>query len=433
LNPQNAGAKCPAELRRGKSRGVTEEMVRKAVILAAGLSTRTYPLTVRKPKPLLKLANEPNLCHLLRGLKKVGVDHVVLVVGFERQQIERRFGNSFEGIRIDYALQEKALGTGHAVLQAETFVKGEPFMVLNGDDLLLPDALQESARAVPSLIVAWHHQPQRFGVVEVANGYVHRIQEKPREAPPKALVSTGAWVLPPEAMDWLKKLPPAEDGEIRLPDIMPNLVQIGLKAVVTEEGWMPVTYPWDVLLATKHLLNLWEANRIGDLLPPPQILGEVHPNAELVGDVRIEPGAKIGAGSKIVGPSIVGKGSIIEEGCDIVRTVIGENCHIKRGAHIEDSVLLDNVWVGEDAEVEWSVVGDNAVLGNEVKVFSKVPTGITVRSVVKGQLVDTGMERLGCVIGDNARIGDRCTFYPGVKVWVDKVVMPRTEVFEDVR
>jgi len=199
--------------------------VRKAVILAAGLSTRTYPLTVRKPKPLLKLANEPNLCHLIRGLKSAGVNHVILVVGFERQQIERRLGNNFEGIRIDYALQEQALGTGHAVLQAEPFVKGEPFMVLNGDDLLLPDALRDGASCVPSLIVARHDQPQRFGVVEVANGYVHRIHEKPKEAPPKALVSTGAWTLPPEAMDWLKNLQPAEDGEIRLPDIMPNLVQ----------------------------------------------------------------------------------------------------------------------------------------------------------------------------------------------------------------
>ncbi|MCS7266064.1 MAG: sugar phosphate nucleotidyltransferase [Armatimonadetes bacterium] len=408
-------------------------MVRKAVILAAGLSTRTYPLTVKKPKPLLKLANEPNLSHILRGLKFAGIEHVIIVVGFERQQIEGKFGNSFEGIRIDYTLQEQALGTGHAVLQAESFVKGEPFMVLNGDDLLLPDALRDGSKTVPSLIVAWHHQPQRFGVVDVANGYVHRIHEKPKEAPPKAMVSTGAWTLPPEAIDWLKKLKPAEDNEIRLPDIMPNLVQIGLKAVVTEDGWMPVTYPWDVLLATKHLLNLWGSRKVEILLKPAKVLGEVSPMAELVGEVRIEEGVKIGAGAKVVGPAIVGKGSVVEEGCDVVRTVIGENCHIKRGSHLEDCVLLDNVKVGEDAELEWSVIGDNVVIGNGVKVFSKVPTGITVRSVIKSQLIDTGMERLGCIIGDNARIGDRSILYPGTKVWVDKVVFPKTEVVEDVK
>lgn len=407
-------------------------MVRKAVILAAGLSTRTYPLTVKKPKPLLKLANEANLCHLIRGLKSAGIEHVILVVGFERNQIERRLKRLFEGVKIDYALQERALGTGHAVLQAEPFIKDEPFMVLNGDDLLLPNALKEGVSLIPSLIVARHNQPQRFGVVEVAGGYVHRIQEKPKEAPPTALVSTGAWTLPPETFNWLKQLQPAEDGEIRLPDIMPNLVQIGLHAVVTEDGWMPVTYPWDVLLATKHLLNFWGTGLVDNLLPPPQVLGEVDPTAELIGDVRIEVGAKIKAVAKIVGPSIIGKGSVVEEGCDIVRTVIGENCYIKRGSHLEDCVLFDNVQVGESTQLEWSVIGDNVVIGSEVRAFSKVPTGITVRSAVRGTLVDTGMERLGCIVGDGARIGDRSVLYPGVKIWIGKAILPRTEVFEDV-
>ncbi len=408
-------------------------MLRQAVILAAGLSTRTYPLTVRKPKPLLKLANVPNLYHLLRGLAKAGVNRAVLVVGFERQQIEHSLGHQFDGIHLDYAVQEQALGTGHAVLQAAPFLHEEPFMVLNGDDLLLPEPLVEGAEEVPALIVARHPQPQRFGVVEVAHGYVHRLHEKPKEAPPNALVSTGAWTLPPQALEWLRSVPPAEDGEIRLPDILPQLVQMGVRAVVTENGWMPITYPWDVLLATKHLLSLWNTEQGAILLPPPQVLGEVHPTAELVGDVRVETGARIGAGAKIVGPTIIGRDTVVEEGCDIVRTVVGDRCRIGRGSHLEDCVLLDDVKIGNDVELVWSVVGDRVVIGDEVRAYAKVPTGITVRSVVKGMLVDTGMEKLGCILGDDARIGNRVVFYPGVKVWTGKTVFPHTEVLEDVR
>ncbi len=408
-------------------------MVRKAVILAAGLSTRTYPLTVRKPKPLLKLANEPNLVHLLRGLAKAGVRNVVLIVGFERQQIEGRIRRRFAGMDVDYAMQGQALGTGHAVLQAEPFIGKEPFIVLNGDDLLLPEAISACGASLPSLVVAPHHQPQRFGVVEIVNGFVLRLHEKPKEAPQKALVSTGAYGLPAEAFTWLKEVPPAEDGEIRLTEIVPNLVEKGLRAVVTEEGWMPVTYPWDVLLATKHLLTLWNTGRVADLLPKPQALGYVHPKAELHGDVFIAKHARIEARAKIVGPALIGSGSVIGEDSDVVRTVIGERCRIGRGTHLEDCVLMDGVQIGGDGELGWSVIGDNAVIGNEVRAFSKVPTGITVRSVVRGQLVDTGMERLGSVIGDGACIGDRSVLYPGVKVWADKTVLPRTEVLEDVR
>lgn len=408
-------------------------MVRKAVILTAGLSTRTYPLTVRKPKPLLKLANEPNLFHLLRGLAKAGIQRVVLIVGFERQQIERSIGFRFAGMDIDYAVQEQALGTGHAVLQAEPFIGKEPFLVLNGDDLLLPDAISQCVTSLPSLLVAPHHQPQRFGVVEIVNGFVRRLKEKPKEAPQKALVSTGAYALPADTFAWLKGVPPAEDGEIRLTDIVPKLVETGLRAVVTEDGWMPVTYPWDVLLATKHLLTLWNTGRVADLLPKPEVLGYVHPTAELHGDVFVAKHARIEARAKVVGPALIGSGSVVGENVDVVRTVIGERCHIGRGTHLEDCVLMDGVQIGGDGELSWSVIGDNAVIGNEVRAFSKVPTGITVRSVVRGQLVDTSMERLGSVIGDGARIGDHSVLYPGVKVWVDKTVLPKAEVLEDVR
>ncbi|MCK4832078.1 MAG: NTP transferase domain-containing protein, partial [Anaerolineales bacterium] len=72
-----------------------------AVILVAGASTRTHPLTIHRPKPLLPLLNKPILQHTLEQLDGL-VAEAILVVGFEREQIRQAFGSSFRSIRLSY-------------------------------------------------------------------------------------------------------------------------------------------------------------------------------------------------------------------------------------------------------------------------------------------------------------------------------------------
>ena len=88
----------------------------KAVILAAGKSTRTYPLTLTRPKPLLPILNKPILAHQLDALHGL-IDEAVIVVGYLQEQIHERFGDAYRGIRMTYVEQREQLGTGHAVLQ----------------------------------------------------------------------------------------------------------------------------------------------------------------------------------------------------------------------------------------------------------------------------------------------------------------------------
>jgi NDP-sugar pyrophosphorylase family protein len=66
-----------------------------AIILAAGKSTRTYPLTLNTPKPLLPIMNKPVLQHNLEQLVGI-IDEAVIIVGFGKDQIIERFGSSFE-------------------------------------------------------------------------------------------------------------------------------------------------------------------------------------------------------------------------------------------------------------------------------------------------------------------------------------------------
>ena len=117
----------------------------KAVIFAAGKSTRTYPLTLTRPKPLLPIANRPILAHQLEALSGL-VDGVVVVVGYKGEMIRDWFGETYGGIEIEYVEQQEQRGTGHALLQCAGMLD-EPFIALNGDDLFDPADLAALSKA----------------------------------------------------------------------------------------------------------------------------------------------------------------------------------------------------------------------------------------------------------------------------------------------
>ncbi len=122
-----------------------------AVIFCAGKSTRTYPLTLSKPKPLLKVANKMILEWNLEQLSGI-VDEVFIVVGFEKEQIVSAFGDSFGDIKINYVEQKEQLGTGHALSLCKDNL-GTKFLVMNGDDLYHRDDIEACLKCQVAVLV----------------------------------------------------------------------------------------------------------------------------------------------------------------------------------------------------------------------------------------------------------------------------------------
>ena len=89
-----------------------------AVLMVAGKSTRTYPLTLTRPKPLLPVANKLLIEHSLDQMTGI-FDKVVLITGYKKEMIEEALGKEYKGIQLVYQEQKEQLGTGHAVLQGK--------------------------------------------------------------------------------------------------------------------------------------------------------------------------------------------------------------------------------------------------------------------------------------------------------------------------
>ena len=135
-----------------------------AIVLAAGEGSRMRPLTAKMPKVMLPVAGRPLLEHIILRAREAGLDSFVLVVGYEADSVRSHFGDGSRlGVEIDYAVQEERLGTGHALMAAESQAE-DRFMVLNGD--VLPDvgSLQEMAEGGTAVSAIKVDDPKRYGV-----------------------------------------------------------------------------------------------------------------------------------------------------------------------------------------------------------------------------------------------------------------------------
>ncbi len=159
-------------------------MCRRAVILSGGKGTRLYPYTLVLPKPLMPIGEYPILEVIIRQLVKAGFDHITLAVNHQAEIIKAFFQDGSRwGIRIDYSLEDKPLGTmGPLRLISDL---PENFLVMNGDILTdldfagFHDAHSASGNAFTISSMRRQHRID-YGVLDTdQHGFLTGFREKP--------------------------------------------------------------------------------------------------------------------------------------------------------------------------------------------------------------------------------------------------------------
>jgi glucose-1-phosphate thymidylyltransferase len=308
----------------------------KAIIPVAGFGTRLRPHTYVQPKVLLHVADRPILAHVLDELVAVGIDEVVLVVGYLGDKIEAWTRKHYAQLRLHLVLQEQAWGNGHAVYVAREHLDGSPALVIFGDTIIKGD-LAGLVRGQRSLAgVKEVKDPRRLGVVELdAAGLVRRLVEKP-EHPPSNLALIGAYFIKHTtalraALERLVAENRQMKGEFWLADALQLMIDGG-----EQMGTFPVQHWYDC----GTLEALLEANRDLLKLSPPQMVQR--------------------AGSVITPPSFVHPSAVLE------RAMVGPHASISEGARIVRATVRDSI-IGRDATIEnctleGSIVGEGAVI-----------------------------------------------------------------------
>ena len=378
-----------------------------AVLLAAGRSTRTYPLTATRPKPLIPLLGRPLLEHLLLQIEDT-VDEAILVVGYRADAIQNHLGSRFGSLPLRYLVQSEQRGTADALLKAAPLIE-DRCLVLNGDDLYHRHDLQALTRHRTAILVTPVPDPQNRAVVTIAGDRVVDIVEKPTAAPPNSLASVGGYALEREWLNKLEEVSLSSRGELELPDFIQMLAR---ESVVRyhriERHWLPLTYAWDVLRATLFLLEGEErALDFGVVVRSPQELVERR-------DIQL------GAGTVIEGPVLIGSGVTIGSFCRVRGpAVIGEGCVIGDRVELDRSVLFRGAQISNLANVSHSVLGEQVRIGPQAKLSAEPPSGQALEVELKGESVPARLDRLGLIAGDRAEVPAGSNVPPGTLLAAD--------------
>lgn len=335
----------------------------KALILVGGYGTRLRPLTLSRPKPLVEFANKPILLHQIEALVDCGVAHVVLAVSYQADQLEQEMQVEAArlGINISFSHEKEPLGTAGPLALAREILgqDDEPFFVLNSDvicDFPFREmvAFHKGHGKEGTIVVTKVEEPSKYGVViyEQSSGKISSFVEKPQEFVSNK-INAGLYIFSPSILDRIEVKPTSIEKEV-----FPCQAEDGQLYCMELAGfWMDVGQPADFLTGMcLYLTSLGQKN--SSLLSKGPCL---------VGNVIVDPTARVG-NNCVIGPNVtLGPGVVVEEGVCIKRSTVLKGARIKQHSWMDSCIIGWNCTVGQ-----WVRMENVCVLGEDVTVKDEV-------------------------------------------------------------
>src|ERR671921_2613121 len=240
----------------------------RAVVLVGGQGSRLRPITYDVPKAMVPLRNQPFMGYMVDFLMAAGLEGAVLSLGYLPDPIQEYFDHKdLDGFSIDYAVEDTALGTAGGIKNAQGYLDGGPFVVVNGDvlsgmDLRVAIDKHKDSDALATIVLTSVEDPTAYGLVEVDHEMlVHRFLEKPAaDEVTTNLVNAGVYVLEPEVLGMI----PAETEVSIEREIFPDLQAMGrLRAYISSSYWRDIGTPRSYLAASHDVLSGAVGNREG--------------------------------------------------------------------------------------------------------------------------------------------------------------------------
>ena len=336
----------------------------KGLILSGGKGTRLLPLTYRRAKQLIPIANEPVLCRVIRTIADAGIRDIGIVVGDTEPEIREAVnGGAQWGVNITYIRQSAPAGLAHAVKESLDFLGDDRFVMFLGDNVIqggISSLIRQFAESDwnSQIVLKRVPNPQQFGVAVLnGDGHIRQLIEKPVD-PPSDLALVGIYMFDHHVREAVDAIRPSPRGELEITDAIQWLVDNGLRVHAYIHGgwWIDTGKMADMLTANAYVLEELE----------PKIAGSVDAASTVGRRVTLQAGAQI-INSQVRGPSIIG------ENTRIINSYIGPYTSIYHhvlveNSEIEHSIVLENSQIENVAtRIQDSLIGRNTQVSQTVR------------------------------------------------------------------
>jgi bifunctional UDP-N-acetylglucosamine pyrophosphorylase/glucosamine-1-phosphate N-acetyltransferase len=429
-----------------------------AVILAAGKGTRMKSDLVKVLHPILGV---PMLHYTIDlALHGIKAEKIIVVIGHQADRIQKLY----EGVPVQFAVQPKQLGTGHAVMQAAPFLESfkGPVLILCGDvPLVKPETLHSlmdafrTNRSVLAVMTVVVENPYGYGrILRQDDGLIDRIVEE-KDATEKERgvreINTGIYCIDAAFLkEGLREIGRENaQGEYYLTDLIEIAGRRGLKC-----SPFPVSNPVEVM-GINTRVDLATANEV--------LRQEKVKSLMLSGVTVLDPK------TAYVDQTVeIGKDTVLYPNCILEgKTKIGERCVVESNTKISDTILGNEVTICPNSVIAESRIEDGVVIGpfarlrplSEIKAKAKIGNFVEVKKSVVGkgtkanhlsyigdstlgENVNVGAGTITCnydgfekhqtIIGDRVFVGSNVELVAPVKVGNDASIGAGTTVTKDV-
>lgn len=399
------------------------------VITAAGSNSRFFPLNTQVHKGAITLLGESFVARTLKNLESHGFDKVIVVESPRDQEsgsLKKAVESAKTNLNIEFAIQKEAKGMGDAILAIKHLLNDRFFVIfpdlINAGELA-DQMLTANSRSV--ICTTGTNEPWLYGIVEIENGLAKAIEEKPAKGQEKSNQKiNGCYLLDQKMIELLEKLP---EAEYNFEEALNHLFnQESVNAIELKESLFSLKYPWHLFKFQRILFDGAKSN--------------IEPSAEIAktavlddshGPIVIEAGAKVGDFVKLVGPIYLGKDTLIGDYSFVRGSSLEEKSVVGANTEIVRSVILENSTIHFSYLAD-SIIGPNNQIGAGLITANKRLDRETIKTMVKGIKTDTGLNALGIITGEGAKLGIGLNTMPGVLIGAGAMIHPGVTLTKNV-